>query len=340
MKFHRLAILYFEPPPRGWDSFEIKIGDVVARTVPIAKAPALKNRTRILLKAEIRLETMPTLDTEHYILVPELERRRCEEVIEHIANIIAVTCACRRSICSATPSAGFVAESEDERLFLGKSSGVLAQQRSISGASYQMEPTQELIGGLDDRKDGVALMAEALSHGQAIAKYRDLIRLFELAFASPLNKMEKKLAQYLSKSNLGYSRPEIKEWFSMRDAATHADLKKTQKIALEADIVPFIRRMEQAAMDVLFNKEDWKNRSRTRREHLKPLARSTSSNGDFVFVKDSKVSIEFQLLDEFGAYPVDLHGGTLTSPPQEWWWKPRETDPLDSARVEDATGEV
>jgi hypothetical protein len=135
-----------------------------------------------------------------------------------------------------------------------------------------------------------------------------------------VNDLEKKLAQFLSAGIHGYTRPEIREWLSFRDGATHADLAKTTKIVLEGDIRPFIARMEQAAQDVLFNKLKWHDSSRERRCLVKHLAASTSTSGDWAMVQGIEVALQCQVFDDFGAYPSDL-SGALTSPPAEWWWK-------------------
>jgi hypothetical protein len=231
--------------------------------------------------AETPVQGTLARDGEGYLGVPEQERRRCEEVIEAIANLIAVSSRSSRSIASSSPPAAFVAENNDERQLLDASEGVRASPFSRLDTRYQLKLTPDVIAGLADRSNGLSVMAEALSHAQALGTYHDLLRLFELAFALTINAVEKKLTQFLSTSNRGYTRAEVRNWFSFRDGATHGDMAKAKTIVLEGDIRPFIARMEQAAHDVLFNKLKWHDSSKERRSLVSPLAATTCLAGTF-----------------------------------------------------------
>jgi len=82
-----------------------------------------------------------------------------------------------------------------------------------------------------------------------------------------------------------------------------------------------IRRVRQAAYDVLFNKCAWHNKDTSRKEKAwaPPAGSLSDSNGLFV-VQHQQPTLEFQILDEFGAYPKDL-SAHINDFPQAWWVK-------------------
>jgi hypothetical protein len=82
----------------------------------------------------------------------------------------------------------------------------------------------------------------------------------------------------------------------------HAD--RRQDFALEADTHPVVNRVEQAAYDVLFNKQDWRSDSTTRRDAFHPWLAAADQAGDTtILYKGGDIHIEMQPLDGFGAYP-------------------------------------
>lgn len=185
---------------------------------------------------------------------------------------------------------------------------------------------------LRDRLVGVAMMAEALSTNHPVGRYRELLRLFEYAFAMTLSQAEKKLAQFLEGADLGYTRAEVKEWLEKRHGSIHGDQKKTSELVMEADVRHFLARMEQAAHDVLLNKVVWHSPSTERRTVLPHYVATTDREGkDFRLTRGRDAKLVTQVMDPFGSYPVDM-GGIITSPPSEWWC------PLVESRV--AQGQV
>jgi hypothetical protein len=157
------------------------------------------------------------------------------------------------------------------------------------------------------------------------ARYREFVRLFELAFARDFTQMDKKLAQTLRPS-MGYSQAEVRAWQALRHPFTHADGKKTNEIALESDARKVIQRMEQAAIDILLNKAAWGTWSANRREVWTPEAITVDASGKGIIRQGSAPSVEFLLLDEFRAFPI-LLGLQHTGLPQTWWHRasPSET---------------
>jgi hypothetical protein len=206
-------------------------------------------------------------------------------------------------------------------MFLKDSTGLDAAPQSRSRITYEIEMSPEMLAGLTDRRDGLGLLAEAFAHERSLGRYREFMRFFELAFALPSPALSKKLYQFLSGMPFGYSHTEVRSWCSLRHGAVHGDRKITPNLVLEADVRPIVGRMEQAALDVLFNKQSWHDGSRQRRKLWSPMGGTTSPNGDLMIVQGTTPSITAQIFDGFFAYPLDL-GGIITSPPQDWWYGP------------------
>ena len=180
-----------------------------------------------------------------------------------------------------------------------------------------------MLGALSDRSEGLALLAEVLSSEHPVARYRELIRLFENAFARPIAQVEKKLAQFLKGADLGYSSNEVQKWIQLRDGSIHGDKKKTARLIMEADIRPIIPRMEQAAYDTLFNKTNWHEFSKSRTERLRLTSATTAENAnDLLMTQGKSAKLVVQTDDPFGAFPWYVGGG-LSAPPKDWWWRPK-----------------
>ena len=79
----------------------------------------------------------------------------------------------------------------------------------------------ELVKAMADRLPGVGLLAEVSTTKHSVAQYRELIRFLEHAFARSLNKLEKKLSQFLISGDLGYTRNEVKDWIRPGHGAIH-----------------------------------------------------------------------------------------------------------------------
>ncbi|MES9943410.1 MAG: hypothetical protein ABW080_00445 [Candidatus Thiodiazotropha sp.] len=276
-----------------------------------------------LLVAERKID-FPTIDQNEYVIIPEQDRRQLEFAIETIANIISVFGRCKRFISSATPCVALVTEVGEELQKLNNSKGILGKRMSITSASGVNELDSDLLSQLQDRFPAVALIAEAHSHSLAAGKFHEYVRLFEYAFAMQFSQLQKKLLQFLNPV-YGYTSDEIKSWTQIRDPLTHADGKKSNEIYLDSDARKVVQRMEQAAYDVLFNKKIWHDKSRERRDVWSPIAATTNNAHDLIIKQGSEPSILFQVLDEFGVFPMNLNA-ILNPVPSEWWCKMSDQD--------------
>ena len=292
-------------------------GPVKLETIKVKQPDDSEKRFRSLVFTQVPMDHWPEVTDDNAILISEDLRQSAEVVIEIAANTMAVANNCSRSIASPTPYV-FIYENEDEKKWLDKTSGFNLENIAYASAKQTISIEETGITLLRDRLDGVALLAEALSHKQPMGKYHEYIRFFERAFKLTYQKIEKKLSQFLVKGDQNYTRAEVKHWFDLRDLATHADIDK--HFALESEIRPYISRMEQAAYDVLMNKKVWHNSSRERRSVWKPATSIISPTIDLSITRGKEASFSFQLLDGFGSYPMDL-SAILKSPPKEWWYK-------------------
>jgi hypothetical protein len=150
----------------------------------------------------------------------------------------------------------------------------------------------------------------------ATGQFHEFIRLFERAFKLPPRKLAPAVAAFLD-PRFGYTVPEVQHWFEeLRDPATHAD--ERNEIVFEADVQPVIGRMEQAAVDVLLNKEVWRDQSTGRRDVWRPESGSKGPDQLFFPQRVAEGGIQGLLLDEFGAFPRDF-SANLGSAPAGWW---------------------
>lgn len=121
----------------------------------------------------------------------------------------------------------------------------------------------------------------------------------------------------LSSTKVRYSEPELNRWFAeLRDPATHADVRPT--IVFEVDVRPVVDRMEQAAYDVLLNKKIWRDASTDRREVWTPNSGTTNAAGDAFIVQHTTPITQAAILDEYGAFPMDM-AAVVDSRPAQWW---------------------
>lgn len=325
MKLHRIASISFGENVENVTNIRANIGNVEIETNKAAKGG--EETDWCLVFASVEIQEALKLDPDGYVVVPETERKECEDAIEKLANRLSVFGRTRRSISSISPCVAFSEPSNKELVILNASNGFGRSQKSNVSTSFTIDISDyRYHDALADRPVGVALLAETFSTSHAVAKYREYVRFFENAFARPFSQIEKILFQFLEGANLGYARDEIHDWIEPRDGATHADMRKSKILVFEPEIRPMIGRIEQAAYDVLFNKEHWHDPSRSRRTVLRHLAATDGRLGDLKVVQGAAPTIQFQVMDSFGVYPLNLAGG-LTQAPGGWWHEPKNDSP-------------
>ena len=178
---------------------------------------------------------------------------------------------------------------------------------------------------LEDRPHGVALMGAALASKQGIAKLHELIRVFENAFAVGGGRLIDPLTGFLRshKWELGYTRGEVREWIrELRDPATHADRARSQ-VLLDPDVEPRLPRIEQAAYDVLFNKERW-HRSDSKRLDRWGFASMIKRDGSSIVSTGGELG-GFDEWDHMRAFKLDERFRIDEMPPDwhavDWYFR-------------------
>jgi hypothetical protein len=317
----RLALVTFTPKPSGWREWAMRMDDI---EVSPASAYERDENLTLLVGAATVLDYRPRVSADGEVVVPPKQREAAERAIELSANLIAVAQGCRRKIASPWPPVVFVATGEEGRAWLAERVGL--QHRPLKGivrTREQIDLDESVLNELSDREDGVALMVEALAHDHATGRFHEFVRLFERAFACPAKTLGAALAAFLN-PRFGYDKDELSTWFEeLRDPATHADARN--EFLLEADLQPVIDRMEQAAFDVLLNKATWRDSSATRKEVWRPTAGTMDADGGAFIVKGTTPVTSGTILDEYGAFPVDLGAGVVATRPEHWW--PQEDAP-------------
>ena len=219
MKLYRYSLAYFRPAlSQSWEKRQAEIDDIVVKIG--SKKEESEHPDRRLVTASINLKTLPKRDDQLRILIPNEVRAKCEDVSEHVINIISVLESCSRTISSPTGCVALEPMDEAERDFLDSSQGILGLQKTESAAGWNIEWTPEIAAAFSDRMDGVAMLSEAFSGGGDSGRYREFVRFLELAFAMPFNnkRLERKLSEFLEQVGYGYDRKEINEWVRLRQS--------------------------------------------------------------------------------------------------------------------------
>ncbi len=318
MRLVRFATVTFHPAQTKWKYTKFERGDVEINTFVTTK-DKLENPDTLLLQAEIDLKSKPEIK-ENVVIIPEESRRELERCIEDVANIIAVSEMCKRLVSSPSPCIAFKSVNKEEREWLDSTKGIRYTLKMIPSFRFSVQDEISKNNFLSDRLDGVAMLAEALANPHLTGKLHEFMRLFERAFTLSSAPLIKPLSDFLIGSKLKITSNNVAEWIvDLRHPATHAD--KKEEFVLESDLREHIHLIEQAAYDVLFNKEEWRNTSIKRREILNPIS-LVQSDGVSVVQKGSYgQAFMSQLLDPFGVFPVNLAGGLTSSMSDDLWFK-------------------
>ena len=295
-------------------TFRMEAGNVLVESGGVRNHPG-----QLILNASVPLVRRPTV-TPAGIRLPVTPRREAEDAIEAAADTIAVSVGLRRSISSPNPYVGLIPETTAELDWMNATPGFSPLPlRQVASARTLDKPLAVLGPLLEDRRDGIGLMAEALAHTHATGQFHDLMRVFERAFALAPGALLDPLSNFLRGARLGYSRREIHKWLELRGPATHADRRPV--VLSEPDLRAPVLRMEQAAYDVLINKEAWRDRSPRRRNRWRPTTGTRTSSGAVWIEQGSGhgEALRAQLLDGFGVYPMNLEAGLGRLPDGVWW---------------------
>ncbi len=280
---------------------------------------AKQNKSVLLIQCETALTSPLQVDGSNEIVVPPEVITPLDVAIESTINLISVFEHSKRTISSPIPPIAFVPATDEERKWLDATNGFNPLGIPIIGVRFKLDSSlQEFV---QDRFDGVALLAEANAQDHPAGAFHELIRVFERAFALSSTELVIPLGTFLQQTGQGYTTTETQNWLvDIRHPATHADRKN--EFLLERGVRPVVRRMTQAAYDVLLNKLEWRSPSSTRRDVWKPEGGTAMPFGSKVFLSGkTPANFEATVMDAFNAYPLNTELGIANFLRAEWWAK-------------------
>jgi hypothetical protein len=272
-----------------------------------------------LMIAVVELAGPPVVDETGRVNLDTDLRQRLDQTINGFAALRTIADRDRYFIRGVLPSIGIVGD-------LGPLGGLEGREvttshmNAIQTVSDDFELSPEILAGLSDRLDGVSLLAEALSHSNALGRYAQLLRVFERAFHRGTGKYTVPLRELLAGSPHNFEKREIQRWIDDRPYAIHADKKPT--LLLQSDLRPHIPRMTEAAYDVLLNKLNWRSPDSERRDLYKPLRGTSDPDGGLFMTRGAAFSMSLELLDLFGEFSLFAKGNIQV--PFGLWAMPRD----------------
>jgi hypothetical protein len=319
MKFSRLAVIEFIGLNAVVTSAALNQGDQIRVELSrLQNAPEPGNFPYMAIatasqlgNTDIRLGEL-TLDQQM--------RLDCEYFIATAATSVAVSYGCQSKVWSFSPAYALQAESPEDAAKLATLKVYPHEMNTRFPVPWTGTKPDTYIDKLMDRLEGAAVMAECMNNTTYLGRYRECIRLFELAFKRATPELEKPLWQFLEPAPPRYSRAEVKDWLSFRNRSMHADKKESTSLAFERDVQRFMDRMRQAAQDVLFNKARWHESSTERRKLWQPLA-AVLANGGLQCVHGFPYSTKPEFMDCFFVWPLSMANGFSQPPPG--FWMPR-----------------
>src|SRR5207249_4919100 len=117
------------------------------------------------------------------LVMPGEPRARAESAIGEFGDVLGVAFQCKRVLRSPRPCVALRPESPDEAAAIVGVPGL--RREWLSHPQAQVMPPvvpARLAPALADRLDGLALLADSLGDDNAVARARELFRLFERAF--------------------------------------------------------------------------------------------------------------------------------------------------------------
>lgn len=314
MKVARIAVVEFSDEI---NEFWLSHGVYTASAeVIILETKIEKSKSTLLLASIVKLNKALKKNAIGDVIVPEVELTTAEVAIECVSNLISVSENVGRKIASPNPCVIFIAENKNEEEWLLGCEGVEGKVEPKPSIKSRVEPEQ-MLDIAKSRMDGVALMSEALSCDNSSAKFKEFIRVFELAFKRENRGLIKPLSKFLNNCNRNYSENEIEKWISFyRHKSIHAN---GSEFLLEAHINTIIHRVEQAAYEVLLTKTEWGNASTNRTSTWGSTDVQFKSKNNYV-TRNYDIKVISVTMDERGAYPLTLgFGCTFVTLPVGWW---------------------
>jgi len=316
MKFLRMALIEFIEPPEDIKNCVIRADSGLQ--VTLSRMPGDGKPDQQLFLAMAIAERAGSVDARSGSLTIDTQTRLdCESLIEVAANSIVVSFTCRKRVYSHLMCYGLQSEGADDDAQLAALVDFPKGMIVYPIASLLGTAPGSYMEKLMDRAEGAAIMAECINNTTNLGRYRECIRLFELAFNRGYHAIVQPLAKFLKGAPHGYSKREVMDWVSYRNPSVHADKKESDRLTFERDVVRFMNRMQQAALEVLFNKDRWHHSSEGRRAIWTPLMAILPS-GVQATETGRPVSVKLDFLDCFSVWQIYLGGGVIL--PSGYWF--------------------
>lgn len=321
MHLLRLATIYLDPYAPEVEQRAMDLG--IVKVSPMGPIPG-KDKVGLLVYASVPLERLPRLTKSGEIEVPQVARQLAEDALRAYANIAATFRRASRHIASPSPYVALQPGNAEEKSWLESTQGILGGFFALPGGSPSVDWSDEVVAGLSDRLDGLELCAEAQSQPTSGGKFRDFVRLFERAFGEHhMDRLSKSLLEFLESGGHGYTKQEVRDWLKKkRNLLSHAGQRG--RYLVDAAISPVVGRVEQAAYDVLFNKELWRNSEVTRRKLWAPTIGTADAMNSVFLTKGEDATVHFQVFDRLGGFTADLNA-SLNTLPDGWWARKADT---------------
>jgi hypothetical protein len=308
MDLVRFAVLDLGAEPKKWKKFGLTTDRI--EVTPVESWDS-RGSSEILVAARVPDIPPPSRDETDAVLVPSDSRIEAERAIEGAANYISTFSGVARSIFSPRLPVAFHAEDPDELATIQSPKGIAGAEQFTVEDFFRIDLDPELVGSLNDREDGVALLAETLTAGQPSAEFMELVRFFERAFASSSSRLMVFLAKFLeARHPVGYTKSEVKRWIvHMRGRAAHAD--RSRDSLTESDYRTVVPRMLFAAYEVLLNKTNWHQADAERRELWLPNY-APRWGGGVIAARATAGSYGMTMLDQYGAFRMTKDAPNFT----------------------------
>jgi hypothetical protein len=127
------------------------------------QAHPLGDPALVVVAADMDLSQRPVTNSDGLILLPEAERRLLEQSIERFADLLAVARRTSRRIFSAVPEAALRDLNQQDRKWTESVRGFAITGVSRIYVDSSVSLADLPVAALMDRRDGVTLLAEALS---------------------------------------------------------------------------------------------------------------------------------------------------------------------------------
>lgn len=318
MKIIKIITVKFKKKPKNLNNFQYLINDILIKFHSIYK---IEKEEYLIFTAELKQINFTT--ESNTIKISENIINKVNKNLEDVINLISLSKNTGKNISSTKPSVFLESENLTDTAIL-KKTNKMSFKKSLNLVSQNIEHTFDLdfcLKNFNDRLDGVKIYSEANSAKTSSGKFREYIRLFEKGFKSSNSGLIKPLTDFLlSYTKLNYERYEVENWLNIRNKSVHANCK--DGFLIDREIISLVPRLEQAAVDILFNKSIWGDRSINRKNLYEFTKGIKDSNNNIFLPPLSNQNLQLMIFDESKTFPVNLEANfDLKMIPENWWYQ-------------------